>query len=142
MPDLAALLPEPCTTELFNEVREKINEFELDDRGLVKEDFLTLSKSNHLLAFGRLKRYSGFSELCSLGVIQAVRHRGLTRKLVNALSQSCNTPIYLVSIIPHFFEELGFAICESYPSEIQEKLDFCTSSLVCDLPYVVMKRVS
>ena len=57
-----------------------------------------------------------------------------------ALIEKTNQTIYLVCIIPEYFENFGFTICNSYPEEINDKLKYCTESLVVPEKYVVMRR--
>lgn len=132
-------VPNICSESLFTKVQSYIAEFELDNRALEAKDFLVLSKNEQLLAFGRLRHYEHCAELCSVGVIEVARNLGLASKLIKALIQTANKPLYLVSIIPSFFENLGFEICNDYPQEMEEKLQYCTSSLVVPEPYVVMR---
>jgi N-acetylglutamate synthase-like GNAT family acetyltransferase len=129
-----------CDEVLFENVKNYIREFELDDRLMEKEQFLTLSKNSELLAFGRIRSHKGFSEICSVGVLEEVRHKGLAKRIVAALIESCGQPLYLVCIIPSFFEPFGFAPCKTFPPEIQEKLDYCTANLIVPEDYVVMRR--
>lgn len=132
-------VPNTCPENLFTKVQTYISNFELDDRALQAKEFLVLAKNDALFAFGRLRHHSSCDELCSLGVIEEARHVGLASKLIKALIAEAKQPLYLVSIIPSFFESLGFEICKEFPQEIEEKLNYCTSSLVVPEPYVVMR---
>lgn len=132
--------PQYCSGKQFTEVKKRIAEFALDDRNLTPEEFLVLSKNEQLLAFGRIRQHSSCAELCSLGVIEEARHLGLARKLINALCEATKRPIYLVSIIPDFFSEFGFEICQDFPDEIAHKLAYCQNDLPVSETYVVMRR--
>mgnify|MGYP001343027795 CR=1 FL=1 len=132
-------VPNNCPESLFSKVKAYISSFELDDRALQQKEFLVLAKNEDLFAFGRLRHHQHCDELCSIGVIEEARHIGLASKLIKALIAEAKQPLYLVSIIPSFFESLGFEICNEYPQEIKEKLNYCTSSLVVPEPYVVMR---
>ena len=133
------LLPHTCSALNFERVKQLVKELELDDRQLNSEQFLTMSKNEEVFAFGRLRTYNGFSELCTLGVVDVARRFGLGTKLVKALIDSCEHTIYLVCIIPDYFEKLGFQICSEYPPELADKLTYCTSALPVPEPYVVMR---
>jgi N-acetylglutamate synthase-like GNAT family acetyltransferase len=136
---MKSAIPEKCPRELFNDVKKYIHEFELDDRCLDISEFITLSKDSRLLAFGRIREYESCAELCSVGVIEEARNLGLAQKLINSLSKLTAQPLYLVSILPDFFEKFGFQICQDYPAEIKNKLEYCLDSLPVPEPYVVMR---
>lgn len=111
----------------------------MDNRALNKEEFLVAMSNNELVGFGRIRQRENCSELCSLGVIEPERLKGVGKQLVQALIQKTNNPLYLVCIIPSFFEPFGFYTVNEFPEEMQEKLNYCTSELVVPEKYVVMK---
>lgn len=129
-----------CSAENFEEVKTKIDEFELDNRELKAEEFLVIKNREGLLGFGRLRAYTDFAEMCSLGIIESKRSLGLGKQLTQSLIEKTNQTIYLVCIIPEYFKSFGFNICDSFPTEIQDKLNYCIQSLVVPEPYVVMRR--
>ncbi len=131
---------ENCSTEEFEQVKHFITAFELDDRVLKQEEFLVIKNSEGLLGFGRVREFDGFSEMCSLGIITHKRSNGLGRLLTQAMIHKAKHHIYLVCIIPHYFESFGFKVCDTYPAQIQDKLNYCTDSLVVPEDYVVMER--
>lgn len=128
-----------CSESQFEEVKKFIRTFELDNRELKQTEFLVEQKGPELLGFGRIREYNGFSELCSLGVIEHQRLKGIGKKLCQALIKKTNQPLYLVCIIPEYFSSFGFTICNEYPAEIKNKLDYCIGSLPVEETYVVMK---
>jgi len=123
----------------FEKIKAYISLFELDNRNLDYHQFLVYKKGNQLLGFGRIRSYKDCDELCSLGVIEAERNKGIGKQLVKALIQKATSTLFLVCIIPHYFEPLNFKITNQYPNEILEKLNYCTNSLVVEEDYVVMK---
>lgn len=129
-----------CNDASFELVKRYIRDFELDDRQLLPEEFITFTRSSKLLAFGRARKHNGFYELCSLGVVESERKKGLGKKVIETLIERHPHPLYLVCTIPHFFESLGFSICDEYPPEMQEKLDYCVFGLPVEEKYVVMKK--
>lgn len=116
-----------------------MKEFELDDRNLRCDQFLVAKKNDELLGFGRIRRHNGCDEFCSLGIIESKRFTGIAKELILARIKIATQPIYLVCIIPDYFEALGFKIVTSYPPEMADKLNYCTSELVVPENYVVMK---
>lgn len=128
-----------CSEPQFQEVKKLIHTFELDNRELTRAEFLVEQNGPELLGFGRIREYKGFSELCSLGVIEHQRLKGIGKKLCQALIKKNKQPLYVVCIIPEYFSSLGFTICSEYPAEIKNKLDYCIGSLPVEETYVVMK---
>lgn len=99
-----------------------------------------MAKHNtELLGFGRIRKHKGCDEFCSLGVFESKRFKGVAKELILARIKVATQPIYLVCIIPEYFESLGFKIVNEYPPEMADKLKYCTSELIVTQTYVVMK---
>lgn len=130
---------EEPSAQQFNEITRLIRQFELDDRDLLSTQFLAAVSEETLLGFGRIREYGACSELCSLGVVEPQRHKGIGSLLVQKLIQNTQQPLYLVCIIPGFFEPLGFMITTEYPPELGQKLAYCREALNVPEEYVVMK---
>lgn len=92
-----------------------------------------------MVGFGRIRNRENCCELCSLGVTEPERLKGIGKQLVQSLIKQAKQPLYLVCIIPAYFEPFGFDEVEEYPEAMQEKLNYCTSELVVPEKYVVMK---
>lgn len=120
-------------------IKKLIQQFELDDRDLDRQQFLVAKGNEELLGFGRIRFRENCTELCSLGVTEPKRLQGIGKDLVKALIQKAEAPLFLVCIIPNFFEPFGFVVVDEFPKAIQEKLKYCTSELVVPEKYVVMK---
>lgn len=129
-----------CSEDQLEIVKTHIHQFELDDRSLHHSQFLLALQNNTIVGFGRIREHSGCSELCSLGVIEPERNKGVGLALVKALSRKAKKTVYLVCIIPQFFEKLGFKVCDTYPEELLNKLYYCTQELVVPESYVVMRK--
>jgi N-acetylglutamate synthase-like GNAT family acetyltransferase len=113
----------------------------LDNRALNKEEFLVAMSNNELVGFGRIRQRENCHELCSLGVIEPKRLQGIGKELVKALIKKSKTPLFLVCIIPSFFEPFGFCVVDEFPAQMQEKLNYCTSELIVPEKYIVMKYI-
>lgn len=113
----------------------------MDDRDLHSHQFLVAKENDELIGFGRIRRHHGCDEFCSLGVLESKRFKGIAKELIQARIKIATQSIYLVCIIPDYFESLGFKIVEDYPPEMADKLHYCTSELVVPEKYVVMKFV-
>jgi len=129
----------PCSTAELTTVRDYIARFELDNNALEATQFLLAKEEGSVVGFGRIRQYADCYELCSLGVIEPERRKGVGRALVKALIATAGRPLYLVCIIPEYFEELHFRTCAQYPEPVQRKLDYCVSSLPVPEPYVAMR---
>lgn len=130
------------TQNEFEHISRLIKQFELDDRNLHYKQFLAGFIQNELVGFGRLRTFDSCTELCSLGVTEPQRFKGIGTQLVNRLIAEATKPLYLVCIIPDYFKPFGFKTVSSYPVELQHKLDYCTAELVVPESYVVMRHTS
>lgn len=123
----------------FEQIRNYIREFELDDRELKQDQFVTAYRNNELVGFGRLRQRGDCTELCSLGVVTPHRRKGIGKAIVKELIKRASEELFLVCIIPDFFAPFGFKETPNFPASIQEKIDYCTSELVVPEQYVAMK---
>lgn len=126
------------TLQEFLQIRNYIQQFELDDRNLQQEEFIAAFRENELVGFGRLREHSDCIELCSLGVVTEHRRQGIGKAIVSELIKQTNKDIHLVCIIPDFFTPFNFRIVQNYPFAIQDKLNYCTHELVVPETYVAM----
>ncbi|MDP2385379.1 MAG: GNAT family N-acetyltransferase [Bacteroidota bacterium] len=129
----------PCGQKHFELVKYFINKFELDNRELKAEEFLVAVSGNELLGFGRIREYADCSELCSLGIVEPYRFKHIGTELSKALINKAKSELYLVCIIPSFFERLDFSVVNEYPSALADKLSYCIGSLAVPEEYCVMK---
>lgn len=122
----------------FEKVCDYIREFELDNRGLQKEQFITAFRNKELVGFGRLREHADCIELCSLGVIAQYRRQGIGKAITAELIKKNSRNIYLVCIIPEFFTPFGFCTIKEFPDAIKDKVCYCTNELVVPETYVAM----
>jgi len=116
-----------------------VNEYMLDDEQLEREQFVIAKSNNTLVGFGRLRTHSDCIELCTLGVVTEYRGKGVGKKLVAELIYRASSTLYLVCVIPKFFEKFNFEIVEDVPSSIIRKYEICTTKLKVDEPYYMMR---
>ena len=126
------------TEHEFLQIRNYIQQFELDDRNLKQQEFIAAFRENELVGFGRLREHSDCVELCSLGVITQHRRQGIGKAIVNELIKKSKSSIHLVCIIPEFFSPFNFQLVKNYPSAIQDKINYCTQELIVPETYVAM----
>jgi len=128
-----------CSENDFQHVKKLIAEFCLDDNDLKAEQFLIAIAEGKLVGFGRLRQYPGCCELCSLGVAEDLRSKGIGSALSKALIKKSTSDLYTVTIIPAFFSRFGFKKVSDFPSELAIKQSYCTSTLTVPETYVVMQ---
>ncbi len=134
---MGLILKEPVDKE-FQEIVEYIHVFDLDNRDLQQKQFIAAFLNNQLVGFARLREHAGFMELCSLGVVTSYRRKGVGKAIVEELIKSSKKNIYLVCIIPDYFNPFGFNIVNEFPISMQHKIDYCTKHLVVPQNYLVM----
>lgn len=129
-----------CANSEFPIVKKLITEYCLDDNDLRASQFLVAKFEGKIVGFGRLRQYPTCNELCSLGVVEELRLKGIGRSLSLSLISKSKLPLYTVTIIPEFFAKFGFTATNEYPAEIEKKLNYCSSVLNVPEKYVVMKK--
>ncbi len=132
----------PCSDKDFETVKKGIQKMELDNRALSSEQFIIAKdNSNNVLGFGRERVFDQYSELCTIGVFSNYRNRGIGKAITNSLiNYSASKKLYVVTIIPKYFEYFGFSITHQSPQNIQDKLYYCLHSLPVAQPYYIMER--
>ena len=128
-----------CSKEELPDVKEKVLGMSLDDNDLSEDQFMIAKRENEIFGFGRLRTYDDCQELCSLGVVESVRLKGIGRGLTRRLISKSNKPLYVVTVIPTFFEKFGFKPVDLYPTPILKKMNYCKSALWVPEPYVAMR---
>jgi N-acetylglutamate synthase-like GNAT family acetyltransferase len=123
----------------FEQVKQLVNDFWLDDTGLQPQQFQVLSDNGKVIAFGRLREHADATELCTMGVAGEFQKKGFGKEMVNHLLCRAKCDVYLVTVIPDFFKRLGFDFAEQYPDSIQKKIKMCVTDYHVDEPYFVMK---
>lgn len=126
------------TDEQFEKICIHIQELQLDNRNLQKEEFVVATDDNQIAGFGRLRKYIDCEEICSVGVLPAYRGKHIGKAIVEKLIQLSSNNLFVVCIIPNYFRQLGFNITENYPQSITQKLNYCRGSLPVPEIYVAM----
>ncbi len=98
---------------------------DLDYTGMESDSFWVAAEGPEVVGIVALKKHPDCAELCALGVDEAKRLKGLGRLLVLALLEKARGDIYLATIIPNFFEKLGFRKTRQIPASMVKKSDWC-----------------
>jgi N-acetylglutamate synthase-like GNAT family acetyltransferase len=130
---------DPATHQDLQQIRNFVAEYRLDDEQLDYHQFLVARDDENVIGFGRIREYEDCSELCSLGVFEPERNKGVGTALTAALKNKARNRLFLVCIIPEFFEKHGFKITEDFPQPLRNKLYRCETSLSVPEKYVVME---
>lgn len=89
------------------------------------DDFLVAGDGDKIVGICGLKKHMDCFELCSLGVDEAYRNKGLGNRLVHAALKKAGREVYLTTTIPGFFEKSGFEKAGHFPESMIKKRDWC-----------------
>ena len=89
------------------------------------EDFLVAVEDEKIVGIGRLKDHSKIYELCSIGIIEDKRKQGVGKLLVEELLHRADKEVYITTIIPEYFNKLGFKKTSKVPKELERKAEWC-----------------
>jgi N-acetylglutamate synthase-like GNAT family acetyltransferase len=131
-------ITQPAAEELVK-VHELAKVFMLDDEDLQSGQFLIAKQKGDILGFGRLRHHGDALELCTLGVVEKHRGKGIGRAIVNALVEKTTQPVHVVCIIPGFFSKLGFRQVNEFPASMARKHFRCTELYKVPETYCVMQ---
>jgi len=105
--------------------------------------FWVAEEDGRIAGMVALKEQPDCLELCALGVEPSHRGRGVAKGLVEALLAEAAGAVHLATIIPGFFEALGFVRTEDVPPSFPKKRNtsWCEG---CDqrLCTVMVRKVS
>jgi N-acetylglutamate synthase-like GNAT family acetyltransferase len=109
----------------FPQILNLAKKLELDYSGMEEDDFLVAEDSIKIVGICALKKHKDCLELCSLGVDENYRKRGLGKKLVLGALKKAKGEVYLGTIIPEFFEKFGFKKSIQIPLSMVKKSEWC-----------------
>ncbi len=99
--------------------------YDLDYAGMESDSFWVAAEGPKILGIVGLKRHTDCEELCALGVEEKSRGAGLGKRLVSAFMKAAPGDVYLATVIPLFFEKLGFRKVAEIPASMVKKSDWC-----------------
>ena len=106
-------------------IRRLAESLGLDYPGLEDDRFWVAEEGRAIAGIVALKRRADCDELVALGVEPGGRRRGLGRNLVQALLDKAPSDVYLATIIPEFFERVGFVRAPSAPAGLAKDPAWC-----------------
>jgi len=107
------------------EIRRIARDCDVDYDDMERDDFLVADESGRLAGIVGLKRHPGGLELVALGVDPARRKSGVGGRLVAALLHGLRQDVYLATVIPDYFERLGFERVAGFPAGMAKDPDWC-----------------
>jgi N-acetylglutamate synthase-like GNAT family acetyltransferase len=105
----------------FDDIVDLARRLELDHAGMDEDIFWVAEESGEVIGIVALREHPDCEELCSLGVDPAFRERGVGRALVEALMAEAPGDVHLATVIPEYFQVLGFVPAPDVPASFIEK---------------------
>ncbi len=105
----------------FDAIVDLARRLELDHAGMDEDLFWVAEESGEVVGIVALRKHPDCLELGSLGVDPALRERGVGRALVEALTAEAPGDVHLATVIPEYFEALGFVRAPAVPASFIEK---------------------
>lgn len=94
----------------LDEIMTILTEQDLIYPSLLFDNFWVAADEGKILSVSRLEEFDKFSFLSCVGIKAGHEGRGLTTKLIKELLGRQTRDVYLYTIIPGFFERLGFGV--------------------------------
>ncbi len=109
------------------QILELARKYDLDYEEMQADDFWVIASGRRIEGICGLKKHPDCFELCSLGVKEDRRGRGLANRLVLELLKTTPADLYLATVIPKFFEKFGFRRTDNPPASMVKKADWCAN---------------
>jgi len=106
-------------------IRHLAESLELNYPEMENDRFWGADEGGLITGIVGLKRRPDCFELVALGVDPASRQWGVGRKLVQALLEAAPSAVYLATVIPHYFERLGFVRTPLAPTGMAKEPAWC-----------------
>lgn len=85
-------------------------------KGQPFDHFWIALEGEELIGSVRVEQHQGFAFLSHLGVTVEKRKRGVAECMIEEALRQVHTPVYAYTVIPHFFEKMGFKATEFHPN--------------------------
>jgi len=109
----------------FPAIRYLAEKLYLDSADMRAEEFMVAEDERKIVGIGRIIKHPDCRELATFGIEETHRKKGVGKKLVDELAKKADGPVYLATIIPGYFEKLGFRKAEKIPASMVKKSDWC-----------------
>ncbi|OFY95405.1 MAG: hypothetical protein A3K10_06945 [Bacteroidetes bacterium RIFCSPLOWO2_12_FULL_31_6] len=135
----AEIIYKNSTEEDLIKIKDLAEKFKLDTENLFYNDFITAKLNGEVIGFGRLKHHTDFDEISTIGVVELYRGSGVGKEIVTRLLNRTSKKIYLATVIPTFFEKLGFLNAKEMPFQLKNKIEQCHSKCHCEKVFILTK---
>lgn len=113
---------EPTIPE-FEWLMQEASRMELDLSGIERNQCVISSNNiGETTGFVRLVKKSDCTELATLGVVRQHRGKQIGSELIKYFQRK-HPELYLVTVIPEYFQKLGFEFVEVFPESLEKKLN-------------------
>ena len=109
----------------FPQVRALATSYNLDYDHMESDDYWVAAEGRRIVGICGLKKHPDCWELCSLAVEPLFRGKNLGRELVGALLKATEDEIFLTTVIPGYFEKLGFEAAVPIPPSMVKPDEWC-----------------
>lgn len=109
----------------FPQIVALAKKYSLDYPGMDKDDFLVAEEKRRIIGICGIKKHGDWGELCSLGVDEDYRKRGVGGRLVSRVIKEVRSDIFLATLIPEFFVKFGFEKAAYIPSFMVKDSEWC-----------------
>lgn len=115
----------PAQADDFPAIRKLAEKLYLDSADMQAEEFLVAEEDKKIVGIGRIIKHPDCLELATFGIDETFRKKGIGKKLAEELAKKAGGQVYLATIIPGYFEKLGFVKVENFPASMIKKSDWC-----------------
>jgi len=123
----------------FDAIRGIIMELDLAYPSQSLDSFLVLEDKDHIIGIANLEEFDNFYFLSSVGVVEGFQRRGLASSFIKDLIKSLKKDVYLYTVIPGFFEKLGFKAIDPRP-DLPSKTTFSCKECTPDTCVTMVKQ--
>ncbi len=85
------------------------------------KDFVVAKKNQEIIGIAELREYPHFFLLNSFGIRSGYQNRKFGKTFLINLVENLTKPIYLYTIVPHFFQKVGFKITDFLPQDLPKQ---------------------
>ena len=115
------MLIRPATSEDAPAIIKILKELDLYYQALIYKDFWVAEAAGEIIGTAQLEPHDDFVYLSSVGIKSNQQKHGAGRSFVEKLLLIIKQPVYLYTIIPDFFQKVGFKIDQNPPANLPSK---------------------
>ncbi|MFC1517218.1 GNAT family N-acetyltransferase [Candidatus Margulisiibacteriota bacterium] len=113
----------------------------LSDESICENTFLAKDKGR-IVGLAHIRKIEGYLELTHVGVLPEYRKQGVGGELVNKLVEANSQDIYLNTVVPEFFEKLGFEKTRDFPTRFKKSEKWCEGCIIEKCTAMVKRKAA